>query len=184
MFVRGSFSLLIVLATPPALAAGPSTPQEWQRMYDACVQGTGPVAQKMNLGPEYAPAFCSCVRENLQKTAEAERDSKFTAIQGQCMQFAKEKTSSGSMDWPQAGITNFQALCYKQPPKDVPPRSVGAFCACYVQFLPRNVPWREWLLLDLAWKAKGAANLDSKEKGILGRILTVGAYCSEKVASE
>ncbi len=182
MFAKASALALIPFMTFPASAAGPSTPQEWQQMYDACVEGTQAVSQKMGLGPGYAPAFCACVRENLQKTAETERDAEFRAIQNRCMQSAK--AASDANDWPQAGISNFQADCYKQPPSNVPRRSLKAFCTCYVQYVPRNVPWREWLLLDLAIKTKGALSLDSRETAIMARVLTVGAYCSEKIVSQ
>src|SRR6267154_1424975 len=62
MLRRASFLFFFVFILFPAHAAGPSTPEDWQKMYDASLEGTRPVSQKMNLGQAFGPTFCACVR--------------------------------------------------------------------------------------------------------------------------
>jgi hypothetical protein len=180
MFIRYSSLFSIVFVIFPALAAGPSTPWDWQKMYNACLQGIGTVSQQMNLGQGFAPTFCACVRDSLQQTPEADRDAKYQAIQDRCTQSAKQSQQSDAGAWPAAGIATLRTTCYQQPRKDVPPRSLDAYCTCYVDLTPRNVTWQDWLLIDLAIKTKGIQNLDAQERSILTKALQDATYCFQK----
>jgi hypothetical protein len=81
-------------------------------------------------------------------------------------------------NYPPAAIANLQATCQQR--KDIPPSAMGAYCACYVDLIQRDVSWRDFLLLDSAIQTKGVASLDAEEKGILDRAVWVTLYCSEK----
>ena len=70
----------------------PSTPQDWQKMYDACLEGVKPVAQQQNLPPTFAPAYCTCVRDSAKTLPRAEWDKPFPAdIRERCINLAKNR---------------------------------------------------------------------------------------------
>jgi hypothetical protein len=49
--------LLDLLITLPAAAAGPSTSEDWQKLYEACFQGAQTVASQQGFGPDFARAM-------------------------------------------------------------------------------------------------------------------------------
>jgi hypothetical protein len=178
-------SFLLALATIPALAAGPSTPQEWQRMYDACVEGASAVSKQKGLGPGFAPQVCACVSENLQKIPASELNSKYQTIQNTCIQSSlKNASPSYASEWPPDAITKSAAECHKSPPSDVPATSMDAYCTCAVDLTAKNIRRREFLLLDSAVRTKGMQNLDAQEKSILAKWLEARHYCSLKNARQ
>ena len=180
---------LLALLTSPVRAERPVTPQDWPKIYDACLEGVRIAAQQLKVGPAYAPTYCTCVRDNLKMVAQAEWNARFPVIDERCTQLAKNvsqfsRSNSNTAEWTTERLSRPRTECYQQPPATVPARSVGSFCTCYLDYLPKNVSWREWLLVDLAIKTKGLQNLDAQETSLLTKILTVTAYCAEKLASQ
>lgn len=173
--------ILIIVPTTPSYATGPSSAEEWQQMYVACVQGSASIAQKMNLGSEFPKRFCACVRDHLQNTPESIRNSKFDAVQAQCIGETKLSLSQNSSTWPLEGINTITKICREQPRKDVPAKYQGQYCVCFVEFMQKNVKWKDWLLLDLALQTKGLQNIDAQEKAIMAQVLDNTAYCSTKI---
>jgi hypothetical protein len=80
--------LLDLLITLPAAVAGPSTSEDWQKLYDACFQGAQTVASQQGFGPDFAAKFCGCTRDDLKSTPEDERDAQFPAIRDRCLRRA------------------------------------------------------------------------------------------------
>jgi hypothetical protein len=72
----------------PISAAGPSTPEDWQKLYDACFQGAQVVASQQGLGPDFPAKFCTCTRDDLKSTPEDEWDAQFPAIRDRCLRRA------------------------------------------------------------------------------------------------
>src|SRR5207249_5789747 len=73
----GLAAFAVVLYCLATNAAGPSSPEDWQKMYAACLEGIGQSAAAMKLGTDFAPKFCGCVRDKIQKIPEAERDFQY-----------------------------------------------------------------------------------------------------------
>ena len=88
-------------------------------------------------------------------------------------------TAALAQTYPEAAIANLRSTCTQR--KDIPPASVPAYCDCYVGLMQKNVPWRDFLLLDSAATTKGLGALDAEEKAILGKALETTFYCSQKV---
>lgn len=162
-----------ILAARPATSAGPSTPEDWQRMYDACAKGVQSAATDRGLSPEFPVKFCGCLRDTLSITPEPERDAQAPVISDRCVQFA-----TGRPDYPEAGITNLRKTCMQRA--DIPKASMFVYCDCYVDLMQKTVPWRDFLLLDSAISTKGIGALDADEKSILGKALETAFYCSQK----
>jgi hypothetical protein len=81
---------LIALLPLLAYGAGPSTPEDWQRMYEACLQGAAVAADRQGMRQDFPSRFCGCVRDNLRSTAEPQRDAAFPAIRDRCIQQATQ----------------------------------------------------------------------------------------------
>jgi hypothetical protein len=79
--------------------------------------------------------------------------------------------------WPQEGVNTLRKICYQQPRRDVPPQYLNAYCGCYVNLVPSNIAWNDWLLLDEAVRVKGRQNLDAQEKAIIISVLDDATYC-------
>jgi hypothetical protein len=185
MILASLIAFFTVLMTVPVSALErPLTPQEWQKMYDACLEGGRAVAQQLNLPPEYAPTFCTCARDNLKTLAPAEWDTRFPVIRERCTNLARNLTQPPPAGWPSDGFSRLRSECYQKPPSDVPAQALNAFCTCYVDYVPKNVSFREWLLVGLAINTKGLQNLDAQEKSILTKVLSVRAYCTAKFVSQ
>jgi hypothetical protein len=82
--------IFMVGTTQPTSAAGPSTPEDWQKLYAACFQGAEVVAGQQGLGAGFPAKFCSCTRDDLKSTPENERDAQFSAIRDRCLRRATE----------------------------------------------------------------------------------------------
>jgi hypothetical protein len=85
--------------------------------------------------------------------------------------------SANADDWPAAGTDTLRTICYQKPRTDVPRDYLDAYCICYVGLVKSNVPWNDWLLLDLAVRIKGIQNLDAQEKHIAILVLEDATYC-------
>lgn len=171
--VFGLALLCLDVSRPPAFAAGPSTPEDWQKMYDACFQGMQTVARQKGLGHDFPARFCGCARDELKRTADKDRNAAYQGIQSYCLQRATQIHG-----YPEAGIANLRATCAQR--QDIPATAMQAYCDCYVDLVQKNVPWRDFLLLDSAISTKGLAKLDAEEKAILGKALEATFYCSTK----
>src|SRR5579862_1556385 len=161
----------------PALAAGPATSQDWQRLYDACLEGTRRTAKAGGLTPDAAPAICACVRDSLQGTPKADWDAKFRGILNTCVQSASASSQTKASDWPPTGITTLRTICYQQPRKDAPPQSLDGYCSCYIELLPKAISWRDWVMVDAAVRAKGMQNLEGQERSIMIKALETATDC-------
>jgi hypothetical protein len=98
--LRGTWSIVKVMLFLGTIAAAPNiwiwtasgagvglqTPEEWQQMYDACLQGAAYVAGQRNLTVEFPALFCSCVSDDLKRTPNADRNAQFPAIRDRCLQ--------------------------------------------------------------------------------------------------
>jgi hypothetical protein len=176
------FAFLFVLLTIPPLAAQPSTQQDWQRMYDACVAGVGPVFQKKGIGPEFASRVCVCIRDGLQKTAASEMNTKYEGIQKGCIQsLLTGQALLSETDWSPEGIAASKSDCNNKPPIEVSASFKDAFCSCIAENTARSVRRREFLLLDAAIRTKGMGRLDPEETKILTKALEAINYCSIKI---
>jgi hypothetical protein len=52
---------LVIVALPfPTIAAGPTTPEDWQTLYNACLEGAKTVARDRQLSADFPAAFCGC----------------------------------------------------------------------------------------------------------------------------
>jgi hypothetical protein len=167
--------LLTAVPTLPPAAAGPSTPEDREKLYAACLQGAEAVASQQSLGPGSPAAFCGCVRDDLKITPEGDRDAKFPAIRDYCL-----NRVTHAQRYPDAGIANLRGTCAQR--QDIPPQVIGTYCGCYIDLLQKTVPWRDFLLLDSALNTKGPNGPDDEEKAILGKGLQVTFYCSQKAA--
>ena len=67
------------------LIPGPSTPEDWQKMYESCLQGAAVVTHQQNLGWDFPTKFCACARDQLKSTPERDRDANFPAIRDLCL---------------------------------------------------------------------------------------------------
>ena len=76
-------------------SAGPSNAQDWdwRQMYSACVTGARTVEKKLGVSAAFAPAYCACVRDGLQKIPAADRDKQYPALNTNCTQAAKTVSS-------------------------------------------------------------------------------------------
>jgi hypothetical protein len=172
VFVVISAILLAPLAFS-ATAAGPSTPEDWQRLYAACLEGAQTVATQRGLGPSFPATFCRCIRDDLKGVPEADRDAQSPAIRDRCLQRA-----TLAQGYPEAGIANLRATCMQQ--QDIPAQAITTACACYIDLVQKNVPWRDILFLESAIATKGLDSLDAEEIAILGKTLQAMSYCSQK----
>jgi hypothetical protein len=175
-------AFLFALLSIPPLAAQPSTQQDWQRMYDACVAGAGPVFQKKGVGPEIAPRICLCIRDELQKTPAAEMNTKYEGIQNGCIQSVFRGQSQLDLtDWAPEAIAASKSDCINKPPIEMAASFKDAFCSCIAENTARSVRRRDFLLLDAAIRTKGIHRLDPEETKILTKALEAINYCSIKI---
>jgi hypothetical protein len=158
-----------------AQAEPPSTSEDWQHFYNSCVEGSGPILRQRNVDPAQV---CGCIRDSIQKLSPAQMDAQFAAIQNACVRSASSRRPAS--DWPAEGIENSLRNCRSYVPADIPATKVESYCSCAVQLTVKSIPWKEYLLLDAANRAKGPNNLDQAERAILAKWLEVRHYCSLK----
>ena len=110
---RSLLALLILLAaSAPCSADAPSSPAEWNQMYEACVEGVSKIAPSIRLPSGGAQATCACIRDRLQRVPRSEMDQRFPQIRDECL--GKVKANSAAQGYPEAGITNLRATCMQR----------------------------------------------------------------------
>jgi hypothetical protein len=82
---RVAFIAVALLAASSANGAGPSTPEDWQKMYAACVEGAQILANQRGFSPDFPARMCGCLREELRKLPLASLDAMYDTIQELCL---------------------------------------------------------------------------------------------------
>jgi hypothetical protein len=71
----------------------PSSPEDWQKMYNACLQGAQGVAQQLKISDkQFAPTYCACLRDKAKTMTPAEWEKPLSQVtNNQCIALATKR---------------------------------------------------------------------------------------------
>jgi hypothetical protein len=162
---------LTMTALNAANAAGPSTPEDWQKMYEACVIGTMPMLSLKNLN---ANLICGCIKDEMRKLPPDQFDNThFHVAMNACLKST----------WPDTVLESMKKQCAAKISKDLAENNpsaaeVESFCDCTIRLTARAMSWEEYLQTDAAIKAR--SSLDQKQKAAVTKWKEIADYCAAK----